>query len=335
MCKSNKGGVGKPPARRRLSRCLKEREAERRSDRAKLRASELGARLLALLSAGELGAPAESTRRNPKSRKKKAALASWSRGWPPFDRLPGISCLEYTLRCEPLAPFAEASATSSSSRVESVCFLHKPRRPDAQVLASAQFQRLLDQPEMSLARLASCFQDIRLAEAEDETDLLQVEVTGLLPWTSYGVSVSGCTLPGWSRYGPFLQEANWTDRIETQTRRGLYPQSQTEGRRMSEALGPLLGPSLTAEVETPGGENAPGAPQEVDPASLSCEASSFLTPGLRGIFLSIEAVRADRSDYALEYCASGPAWAHYDAEVGAAALRSFQGSWPRLREADG
>ncbi|CAE7400339.1 unnamed protein product, partial [Symbiodinium microadriaticum] len=211
--------------------------------------------------------------------------------------------LEYTLRCEPLA---EASATSSSSRVESLCFLHKPRRPDAQVLASAQFQRLLDQPEMSLARLASCFQDIRLAEAEDETDLLQVEVTGLLPWTSYGVSVA-------ARYPAGA---------------GLYPRSQTEGRRMSEALGPLLGPSLTAEVETPGGENAPGAPQEVDPASLSCEASSFLTPGLRGIFLSIE----DRSDYALEYCASGPAWAHYDAEVGAAALRSFQGSWPRLRE---
>ncbi|CAE7763930.1 unnamed protein product, partial [Symbiodinium sp. KB8] len=234
--------------------------------------------------------------------------------------------LEYTLRCEPLA---EASATSSSSRVESLCFLHKPRRPDAQVLASAQFQRLLDQPEMSLARLASCFQDIRLAEAEDETDLLQVEVTGLLPWTSYGVSVSGCTLPGWSRYGPFLQEGNWTDRIET--RRGLYPRSQTEaGPEDVRGFGTFAGP-----VTDGGGENAPGAPQEVDPASLSCEASSFLTPGLRGIFLSIEAVRADRSDYALEYCASGPAWAHYDAEVGAAALRSFQGSWPRLREADG
>ncbi|CAE7797620.1 unnamed protein product [Symbiodinium sp. CCMP2592] len=247
--------------------------------------------------------------------------ASAFSGWPPFQRLPGISCLEYALRCEPLAidsDAAQASAPSGGSgasrreRVESLCFLHEPRRPDAQVLASAQFQRLLDQPEMSLARLASCFQDIRLAEAEEEKDLqLQVELTGLLPWTSYGLSVA-------ARYPAGA---------------GLYPHhGQTEGQKKSEALGPLrplLGPALTVEVETPGGENAPGAPQEVDPGSVSCEASSFLThPGLRGIFLSIE----DRSDYALEYCAAAPAWAHYDAEVGQA-LRSFQGSWPRRREA--
>jgi len=229
--------------------------------------------------------------------------------WPPFERLPGISCLEYALRCEPLVPDAAQASPSGSrrERVESLCFLHEPRRLDAQVLASAQFQRLLDQPEMSLARLASCFQDIRLAEAEEEKDLqLQVELTGLLPWTSYGLSVA-------ARYPAGA---------------GLYPHSRTEGWKKSEALRPLLGPALTVEVETPGGENAPGAPQEVDPASLSCEASSFLTPGLRGIFLSIE----DRSDYSLEYCAAAPPWAHYDAEVGQA-LRSFQGSWPRLREA--
>eukprot|EP00439_Symbiodinium_sp_Y106_P016199 s8132_g2.t1 len=196
------------------------------------------------------------------------SLTVRSVGWPPFERLPGISCLEYALRCEPLVPDAAQASPSGSrrERVESLCFLHEPRRLDAQVLASAQFQRLLDQPEMSLARLASCFQDIRLAEAEEEKDLqLQVELTGLLPWTSYDLSVA-------ARYPAGA---------------GLYPHSRTEGWKKSEALRPLLGPALT--VETPGGENAPGAPQEVDPASLSCEASSFLTPGLRGIFLSIEA----------------------------------------------
>lgn len=61
---------------------------------------------------------------------------------------------------------------------------------------------------------------------------------------------------------------------------------------------------------------------------------------MRAVLLSIE----ERSEYVLEYRACAPDWAHYDAEVlrrglepGAsqvgAALREFQGSWPRKEEA--
>ncbi|CAK9048911.1 unnamed protein product [Durusdinium trenchii] len=229
--------------------------------------------------------------------------------WAPFDRAPGVTSLEYVIQAEPL--LGEDGTSGSSSPAETViCFQHEPRKHDGQLVVTPQFQRLLDPKEMSgLGRLVSAFQDIRDLEGADEKDTkLQVEVSGLLPWTSYLVSVS-------ARYPAGA---------------GLYPRSQLEGK--SGGLGLLVGPKLTTQVETPGGPNTPTPPRQVgwnDFAHDLGEDASF-QPNMRAILLSIE----DRRDYVLEYRACSPFWAHYDPQVGAA-LKEFQGSWPRQKLEEG
>ena len=102
-----------------------------------------------------------------------------------------------------------------------ICFQHEPRKQDGQLVASTQafqhpcgactfrqFQRLLDPKEMAgLSRLTGAFQapriifllravqEIRGLEGQEESSSkLQVEMSGLLPWTSYVVSA-----PRWGR----------------------------------------------------------------------------------------------------------------------------------------
>eukprot|EP00434_Breviolum_minutum_P030974 symbB.v1.2.027393.t2/scaffold2682.1/size73113/3 len=221
--------------------------------------------------------------------------------WPPFDRVPGINSLEYVIRAEPLL----AEDGSSGCPAETViCFKHEPRKQDGQIVATPQFQRLLDVKEMSnLKRLASCFEDIRKREGEEEKDTkLQVEMAGLLPWTSYLVSVS-------ARYPAGA---------------GLYPRTKLEGKSMNDGLGLM--------VETPGGQNTPTAPRQVSWQDFqhNLGEDAMFQADMRAVLLSIE----DRPQYVLEYRACAPTWAHYDPEVGSA-LRDFQGSWPRKELEEG
>jgi len=229
--------------------------------------------------------------------------------WPPFDRVPGINSLEYVIRAEPLL----AEDGSSGCPAETViCFKHEPRKQDGQIVATPQFQRLLDVKEMSnLKRLASCFEDIRKREGEEEKDTkLQVEMAGLLPWTSYLVSVS-------ARYPAGA---------------GLYPRTKLEGKSMNDGLGLMVGAKFTTQVETPGGQNTPTAPRQVSWQDFqhNLGEDAMFQADMRAVLLSIE----DRPQYVLEYRACAPTWAHYDPEVGSA-LRDFQGSWPRKEVEEG
>lgn len=93
--------------------------------------------------------------------------------------------------------------------------------------------------------------------------LRQVEMSGLLPWTSYVVSVSARYPAG---AGPRPQSF-WS------TVAGLYPRSKLESK-VTEGLGPMVGSKLQTQaaadslswrswqVETPGGENSPAPPRQ-------------------------------------------------------------------------
>lgn len=229
--------------------------------------------------------------------------------WPPFDRVPGINSLEYVIRAEPL--LAEDGSSGQSLAETVICFKHEPRKQDGQIISTPQFQRLLDVKEMStLKRLASCFEDIRQREGQEEQETkLQIEMSGLLPWTSYRITVA-------ARYPAGA---------------GFYPRSTMEAKS-AEGIGLMVGNSLTTQVETPGGPNTPSAPRQVGWQDFRHDLTEdeMFREDQRAVLLNIE----DRKDYVLEYRACAPTWAHYDPEVGPA-LRDFQGSWPRKLQEEG
>jgi len=145
--------------------------------------------------------------------------------WAPFERLPGVACVEYVVHAEPIfgdeADQDKKCELEGSGMVERVfTMVHTPRLRLEEITRSKEARHVLqDQREAPLlARLLEVVSTEQGHERERErTDqnLVRFELTGLLPCTRYTVTVSARYAGAAAVALPREKVAVLTTRIET------------------------------------------------------------------------------------------------------------------------
>lgn len=241
--------------------------------------------------------------------------------WTPFDRLPGVTRLEYIIRGRPL--LQEGSRTQDSGpegpdvveRVSS--FVHAARKTDDMLLAGPNVlgvvEAQIEAAKPSFEEVMTAFEAAREEELEvdyRENNRVHFELSGLLPCTRYEVTVAA-RYPGASA----AFEATFPDT--------LLVQGGDDEDAHTKVAKPELALSLRVSMEMPGGDAAPAAPCPVAPP----EGTRKIPPHAHGAVLRIE----NRVGYVLEYRAASPEHAHFAAQkrslLNGGSVDTFGGSW--------
>eukprot|EP00746_Dinoflagellata_sp_MGD_P149378 gnl/MRDRNA2_/MRDRNA2_81415_c0_seq1.p1 gnl/MRDRNA2_/MRDRNA2_81415_c0~~gnl/MRDRNA2_/MRDRNA2_81415_c0_seq1.p1 ORF type:complete len:2367 (-),score=491.98 gnl/MRDRNA2_/MRDRNA2_81415_c0_seq1:80-7180(-) len=189
--------------------------------------------------------------------------------WPPFDRAPGVTQLEYIVVAAP-AHSGEGDGkvglegTAVFERI--IVAKHRTRKTDDELIGNI-IKTFADKGLPSMEELTEGLKVEKDRERSADSDKMDswvvAELSGLHPYTQYKISIT-------ARYP--TAEAFAGDWLEK--------------------------PELTTVTETPGGDCMPAAP-----IAFPAEQSTVsISSAARGVLLKVE----DRSDYTLEFQAAGP-----------------------------